>query len=105
MSHRGGVAYDARVTNPNQRFPEDTSKFVPEAKVGVTVMPTNTRNSAPFAGTSRVGILVALFTITALGRVQAQTRKFELGDVQKIVSVSSPAISPDGKSIAINDTR
>jgi hypothetical protein len=28
---RGGVAYDARVTNPNQRFPEDTfeSKFVP----------------------------------------------------------------------------
>jgi Tol biopolymer transport system component len=69
------------------------------------VMPTNTRNSAPFAGTSRVGILAALLAITALGRVQAQTRKFELGDVQKIVAVSSPAISPDGKSIAIIVTR
>jgi len=69
------------------------------------VMPTNTRNSAPFAGTSRVGILAALLAITAIGRVQAQTRKFELGDVQKIVAVSSPAISPDGKSIAIIVTR
>jgi len=69
------------------------------------VMPTNTRNSAPFAGTSRVGILAALLAITALGRVQAQTQKFELGDVQKIVAVSSPAISPDGKSIAIIVTR
>jgi dipeptidyl aminopeptidase/acylaminoacyl peptidase len=69
------------------------------------VMPTNTRNSAPFAGTSRVGILAALLAITALGRVQAQTRKFELGDVQKIVAVSSPAISPDGKSIVIIVTR
>ena len=69
------------------------------------VMPTNTRNSAPFAGTPRVGILAALLAITALGRVQAQTRKFELGDVQKIVAVSSPAISPDGKSIAIIVTR
>jgi dipeptidyl aminopeptidase/acylaminoacyl peptidase len=69
------------------------------------VMPTNTRNSAPFAGTSRVGILAALLAITALGRVQAQTRKFELGDVQKIVAVSGPAISPDGKSIAIIVTR
>ncbi len=69
------------------------------------VMPTNTRNSAPFAGTPRVGILAALLAITALGRVQAQTQKFELGDVQKIVAVSSPAISPDGKSIAIIVTR
>ena len=104
---RGGVAYDARVTNPNQRFPEDTfeSKFVPEAEVGLMVMPTNTRNSAPFAGTSLVGILATLLAITALGRVQAQTRKFELGDVQKIVAVSSPAISPDGKSIVIIVTR
>jgi dipeptidyl aminopeptidase/acylaminoacyl peptidase len=31
----------------------------------------------------------------------AQSRKIELGDLQKIVGVSSPEISPDGKSIVI----
>jgi dipeptidyl aminopeptidase/acylaminoacyl peptidase len=39
------------------------------------------------------------------GPARPQTRKFEPGDLQKIVDVSSPAISPDGKSIAIIVTR
>jgi dipeptidyl aminopeptidase/acylaminoacyl peptidase len=69
------------------------------------VMPTKTRNSAPFAGKSLVGILAALLAIAAQGRAEAQTRKFEMGDVQKIVNVSSPAISPDGKYIVIIMTR
>jgi hypothetical protein len=63
--------------------------------------PTQTRNPAPFAGTSLLGILGALLAIAALGRAEAQPRKFEIGDVQKIVNVSSPSISPDGKSIVI----
>src|ERR1700723_1233364 len=69
------------------------------------VMPTKTRNSAPFAGKSLVGILAALLAVPGLGRAEAQARKFEMGDVQKIVNVSSPAISPDGKSIVIIVTR
>jgi dipeptidyl aminopeptidase/acylaminoacyl peptidase len=69
------------------------------------VMPTKTRNSAPFAGKPLVGILAALLAVAALGRAEAQARKFEMGDVQKIVEVSSPAISPDGKSIVIIVTR
>jgi dipeptidyl aminopeptidase/acylaminoacyl peptidase len=40
-----------------------------------------------------------------MGRAEAQARKFELEDVRKIVNVSSPAISPDGKSIVIVVTR
>jgi dipeptidyl aminopeptidase/acylaminoacyl peptidase len=78
---------------------------MPDAEVGLMVMPTKTRNSAPFAGKSLVGILAALLAVAALGRAEAQARKFEMGDVQKIVEVSSPAISPDGKSIVIIVTR
>ncbi len=59
------------------------------------------RNSALFARKSLLGILAAHLAVVALNRAEAQARKFELGDVQKIVNVSSPAISPDGKSIAI----
>ena len=69
------------------------------------VMPTKTRSPAPFAGKSLVGILAALLAIAALGRAEAQPRKFETGDMQKIVDVPSPAISPDGKSIVIIVTR
>jgi dipeptidyl aminopeptidase/acylaminoacyl peptidase len=47
-----------------------------------------------------LGILAALFAL-AIPRARAQARKIELGDFQKIVGVSSPAISPDGKSIVI----
>ncbi len=69
------------------------------------VMPMKTRNSAPFTGKLLAGILAVLLAITGLNRAKAQTRKFEMGDLQKIVGVSSPAISPDGKSIAIVVTR
>jgi dipeptidyl aminopeptidase/acylaminoacyl peptidase len=41
---------------------------------------------------------LALFTH---GSASAQSRKIELGDLQKIVNISNPAISPDGKSIVI----
>jgi dipeptidyl aminopeptidase/acylaminoacyl peptidase len=43
-------------------------------------------------------VLVAL---AAPGGAKAQARKIELGDFQKIVGVSNPAISPDGKSVVI----
>jgi dipeptidyl aminopeptidase/acylaminoacyl peptidase len=69
------------------------------------VMPARTRNSAPFAGKSLVGILAALLAVAALCRADAQARTFQMADVQKIVNVSSPAISPDGKSIVIIVTR
>jgi Tol biopolymer transport system component len=49
-----------------------------------------------------LGILAAvLFVLAASGRAQAQARKIELGDFQKIVGVTNPEISPDGKSIVI----
>jgi dipeptidyl aminopeptidase/acylaminoacyl peptidase len=43
----------------------------------------------------------ALLTLLADGSASAQARKVELGDLQKIVGISNPAISPDGKSIVI----
>ena len=43
----------------------------------------------------------AFLALLAHGAASAQARKIELGDYQKIVGVSSPAISPDGKSIVI----
>jgi hypothetical protein len=43
----------------------------------------------------------AFLVLVAYGSAKAQARKIELGDLQKIVDVSSPEISPDGKSIVI----
>jgi hypothetical protein len=48
-----------------------------------------------------LGMLAALLPLAALGGADAQSRKIELGDIQRIVDVSSPEISPDGKSIVI----
>lgn len=57
--------------------------------------------SALFARYTFLGILAALLALAAPGKAKAQARKIELSDLQKIVGVSSPAISPDGKSIVI----
>jgi dipeptidyl aminopeptidase/acylaminoacyl peptidase len=58
------------------------------------------RRSALFARYAFLEILVFLALATP-GRAMIQARKIELGDFQKIVTVSSPEISPDGKSIII----
>jgi Tol biopolymer transport system component len=60
-----------------------------------------TRISALFARYMFLGILTTIVALTAHSRANAQSRKIELGDLQKIVNVSSPEISPDGKSIVI----
>jgi dipeptidyl aminopeptidase/acylaminoacyl peptidase len=65
----------------------------------------NIGSSARFPGYIPVGILAALVCLAVPGRAEARARKFELEDVQKIVNASSPAISPDGKSIVIVVTR
>jgi dipeptidyl aminopeptidase/acylaminoacyl peptidase len=46
-------------------------------------------------------VACASLALLADDSAQAQARKIEAGDSQKIVGVSSPAISPDGKSIVI----
>src|ERR1700685_844145 len=46
-------------------------------------------------------MLAALLCLAVPGRAGAQSRKIELGDFQKIVGVTNPEISPDGKSIVI----
>ena len=66
---------------------------------------SKTRMSARFAQYMFLGMLAALLPLAALGGADAQSRKIELGDIQRIVDVSSPEISPDGKSIAIIVTR
>lgn len=43
----------------------------------------------------------AFLALLVPGSASAQARKIELGDLQKIVDVSNPAISPDGKSIVV----
>jgi len=50
---------------------------------------------------TRLGILAMLLALVTLSPAMPQARKIELGDLQKIVGVSNPAISPDGKSIVI----
>jgi len=65
------------------------------------VTDSKTRISILFARCAFLGILAALLALAAHGRARAQSRKIELGDLQKIVGVSSPAISPDGRSIVI----
>jgi dipeptidyl aminopeptidase/acylaminoacyl peptidase len=52
-----------------------------------------------------LGTLAVLAALTAPDQGTAQGRKIELNDLQKIVSVSNPGISPDGKSIVIIVTR
>jgi dipeptidyl aminopeptidase/acylaminoacyl peptidase len=61
----------------------------------------STRSSAQFVRCGFLGILAVLLVLAAPGRAKAQARKIELSDLQKIVNVSSPEISPDGKSIVI----
>src|SRR5271170_4881587 len=60
-----------------------------------------TRSSAQLLRRAFLEILAVLLALAAPGRARAQARKIELGDLQKIVGVSNPAISPDGKSIVI----
>ena len=54
-----------------------------------------------FARYTFLGMLAVLLSLSVPGQASAQARKMELGDLQKIVDVSNPAISPDGKSIVI----
>jgi dipeptidyl aminopeptidase/acylaminoacyl peptidase len=60
-----------------------------------------TRRSVQFIRCAFLGILAPLLPLAAAGKAKGQARKIELGDLQKIVDVSEPAISPDGKSIVI----
>src|SRR6202050_5030455 len=60
-----------------------------------------TRFSALFARYMFLGTLAAILVLVAPDPAKAQSRKIELGDLQKFVDVSNPAISPDGKSIVI----
>jgi len=66
-------------------------------------MVTNSKTaiSTLFVHRTVLGLLAVLLALAAPGRVDAQARTIELSDLQKIVGVSNPEISPDGKSIAI----
>jgi Tol biopolymer transport system component len=59
------------------------------------------RSSAQFAWYAFLGTVAALLALAPPSGAKAQGRKIELADLQKIVGVSSPEISPDGKSIVI----
>jgi hypothetical protein len=58
-------------------------------------------SSAVFGRYAFLGILAAILALAVPGRASAQARKIELGEFQKIVGVTNPEISPDGKSIVI----
>jgi dipeptidyl aminopeptidase/acylaminoacyl peptidase len=80
-----------RETGINVEIPNGGKLMVPQLR---------TRMSALFLRYVFLALLAAILAI-APGKAEAQARKIELGDLQKIVSVSSPEISPDGKSIVI----
>jgi len=62
---------------------------------------SRTTSCTLFARYTFLGILTAVLALAAPGRAKAQARKIEVGDLQRIVRVSNPEISPDGKSIVI----
>src|ERR1700677_2032628 len=62
---------------------------------------TTRRFALLFARYTLLGIVAAVLSLVAPAQANAQSRKIELGDLQKIVSVTNPEISPDGKSIVI----
>jgi dipeptidyl aminopeptidase/acylaminoacyl peptidase len=66
--------------------------MVAQPRTGVSIL---------FARHRILGLLAVLLSLAALGQAKAQERKIELDDLRKIVGVSNPAISPDGKSIVI----
>jgi dipeptidyl aminopeptidase/acylaminoacyl peptidase len=76
-------------------------KFLPDAEAELMAMYSVMRIFSLVARYGFLGILAALLALAAPYPAKAQARKTELGDLQKIVSVSSPEISPDGKSIVI----
>jgi dipeptidyl aminopeptidase/acylaminoacyl peptidase len=76
-------------------------KFSPDEEDELVATPPKTRSSAQLVRRAFLGFLSVLLALAAPGRARAQSRKIELGDLQKIVGVSNPAISPDGKSIII----
>ena len=79
----------------------ETGIYVEIPNGGKLMVPQlRTRMSALFLRYVFLALLAAILAI-APGKAEAQARKIELGDLQKIVSVSSPEISPDGKSIVI----
>src|ERR1700689_813692 len=77
-------------------------EFLADTEVELLGTDSKTRISARSARYTLLGILAAvLFVFAASGRAEAQARKIELSDFQKIVAVTDPEISPDGKSIVI----
>jgi dipeptidyl aminopeptidase/acylaminoacyl peptidase len=62
---------------------------------------SKTGRSARFGRNTFLGIVAVLVAVAAAGPAKAQARKIELTDPEKMVDVSNPAISPDGKSIVI----
>jgi dipeptidyl aminopeptidase/acylaminoacyl peptidase len=66
------------------------------------MIPHSTMRRSPlFARYMFLGVLAVLLARAVPDQAMAQARKIELDDLQKIVGVSSPEISPDGKSIVI----
>jgi hypothetical protein len=55
---------------------------------------SQTKISALFARYMFLVTLPAILVLVALDPARSQSRKIELGDLQKIVNVSSPQISP-----------
>jgi dipeptidyl aminopeptidase/acylaminoacyl peptidase len=73
--------------------------LLPQAKL--LVANSIMKNLPQFARYRLLASLATLVALAAHGCANAQARKIELADLQKIVNVFSPEISPDGKSIVI----
>src|SRR3984885_3609665 len=76
-------------------------RFLELRRCELMVDHSKTRASPRFAQYMFLGMLAELLLFAAPGRAEAQARKIELGDFRKIVGVTDPEISPDGKSIVI----
>ncbi len=56
---------------------------------------------AVFSFCKKVGLLLTVLAVSALGDTAQSARRIGLEDFAKIVGVSDPQISPDGKRIVI----
>src|SRR2546427_5474676 len=74
-------------------------------KMNPRILSLRSRKTLPAAWKAFFRALALLLVLPQIPAASAQSRRIELNDYSKIVSVSDPQISPDGRSIVVAVSR